>query len=94
MTRTLSLGQKGGEGNIKPIDRSTAYRIIKDAARKARFRDNCGTHTVRKPFGYMHYKKWGTALQKIFNHDTELVTFAYIGLEDDFLDKTIMGLYR
>ncbi|MGE6379563.1 site-specific integrase [Peribacillus muralis] len=88
--------QKGREGNIKPIDRSTAYRIIKEAARKAGFRDNCGTHTMRKTFGYMHYKKWGNvaALQKIFNHDTELVTFAYIGLEDDFLDKTIMGLYR
>jgi integrase len=86
--------QKNQDGEIKSINRSTAYRIINDAASHAGFKDNCGTHTMRKTFGYMHYQNEGNlaALQKIFNHDNELVTMTYIGLEDDYLDKTIMGL--
>lgn len=86
--------QKNQEGYVCSINRSTAYRIIKEAARHVGFKDNCGTHTMRKTFGYMHYQNEGNlaALQKIFNHDNELVTMAYIGLEDDYLDKTIMGL--
>jgi integrase len=86
--------QKNQDGEIKSINRSTAYRIVREAAVAAGFKDNCGTHTMRKTFGYMHYMREGNlaALQKIFNHDNELVTMAYIGLEDDYLDKTIMGL--
>lgn len=86
--------QKDNKGVRKHINRSTAYRIIKDAARKCGFKKNCGTHTMRKTFGYMHYKKHGNiaALQKIFNHDKELTTYIYIGLEKDYLDSTIMDL--
>jgi len=78
----------------RPIDRSTAYTIIKDAAIACGFKNNCGTHTMRKTFGYMHYKKNGNiaALQKIFNHDKPLTTYIYIGLEKDYLDKTYMDL--
>jgi integrase len=78
----------------RPIDRSTAYKIIKEAAVACGFTKNCGTHTMRKTFGYMHYKKNGNiaALQKIFNHDKELTTYIYIGLEKDYLDKTMMDL--
>lgn len=86
--------QRDKKGKERPISRSTAYRIIKDAARECGFNRNCGTHTMRKTFGYMHYKANGNiaALQKIFNHDKELTTYIYIGLEKDYLDKTIMDL--
>lgn len=86
--------QRDQKGKKKSIDRSTAYRIIKDAAVSCGFKKNCGTHTMRKTFGYMHYKANGNiaALQKIFNHDKELTTYIYIGLEKDYLDKTIMDL--
>ena len=90
----IASRQKNKQGLVKGINRSTAYRIIKEAARQSGFKDNCGTHTMRKTFGYMHYKKYNNlaALKKIFNHDTEAITFAYIGLETDYLDGTIMGL--
>lgn len=86
--------QKNSKGKRMHINRSTAYRIIKDAAVACGFTKNCGTHTMRKTFGYMHYKAHGNiaALQKIFNHDKELTTYIYIGLEKDYLDKTIMDL--
>ncbi|MBG9548399.1 tyrosine-type recombinase/integrase [Cytobacillus firmus] len=86
--------QKNSKGKRTHIDRSTAYRIIKEAAVSCGFTKNCGTHTMRKTFGYMHYKAHGNiaALQKIFNHDKELTTYIYIGLEKDYLDKTIMDL--
>ena len=78
----------------RAIDRSTAYKIIKEAAVSCGFKKNCGTHTMRKTFGYMHYKRNGNiaALQKIFNHDKEITTYIYIGLEKDYLDKTMMDL--
>ncbi|MFP7469987.1 tyrosine-type recombinase/integrase [Niallia taxi] len=86
--------QNDHKGVRKHINRSTAYRIIRKAAIECGFRKSCGTHTMRKTFGYMHYKKNGNiaALQKIFNHDKELTTYIYIGLEKDYLDKTYMDL--
>jgi integrase len=88
--------QKDKRGKQKPIDRSQAYRIMKEAAIAIGFKEDVGTHTMRKTFGYMHYKKHGNAaaLQKIFNHDKEHTTLMYIGVDQDYLDETIMGLYR
>lgn len=86
--------QVNREGKRTHINRNSAYRIIREAARASGFTKRCGTHTMRKTFGYMHYKSNGNiaALQKIFNHDKELTTYIYIGLEKDYLDKTIMDL--
>lgn len=86
--------QRDKDGNEKPIDRSRAYVIIRDAAYACGFRDTCGTHTMRKTFAFRHYRKHNNlaALKKILNHDTEDYTMAYIGLEDDYLEKTILEL--
>jgi len=86
--------QKDKQGKVKHINRSTAYRIIKNAAIECGFRNNCGNHTMRKTFGFWHYKNNNNiaALQKIFNHDKEITTYRYIGLEKDYLDKTYMDL--
>lgn len=86
--------QKDKKGKRKHINRSTAYRIIKEAAIECGFRKRCGTHTMRKTFGYMHYQNNHNiaALQKIFNHDKEMTTYIYIGVEKDYLDKTIRDL--
>lgn len=88
--------QRDQYGKEKAIDRTQAYRIIKEAADAVGFKEDCGTHTLRKTFGYMHYKKYhnAAALQKIFNHDKEYVTLEYIGVDQDYLDETIMGLWK
>ena len=88
--------QRDEKGRQKAIHRSQAYRIIKEAAKAIGYKEDVGTHTGRKTFGYWHYKKYGNAaaLRKIFNHDDDQTTLAYIGVDQDYLDETIMGLYR
>jgi len=70
------------------LDRFAAYHIIKDACQKAGFEGRAGTHTMRKTFGYHHYKKFKDTvmLQKIFNHSSPQITLRYIGIEQDEID--------
>ncbi len=72
------------------LGRVTAYYTIKDACNQAKLEDKFGTHTMRKTFGYHHYKKFRdiAMLQKIFNHSSPLITLRYIGIEQDQIDKS------
>lgn len=67
------------------VDRFAAYHIIKDACKAAGLIEKVGTHTMRKTFGYHHYKKFKdiAMLQKIFNHSTPQITLRYIGIEQE-----------
>ena len=49
---------------------AAAYKIINGVAKSVGIREKIGTHTLRKTFGYHHYKKNKDVaiLQKIFNH--------------------------
>jgi integrase len=78
-----------GDGHISTTQ---AYRILQKAADLLE-RDDIGTHTMRKTFGYWHYKENHdvAALQKIFNHSAPSITLRYIGIEADELDKTLEG---
>lgn len=82
------------KGDNKPISRVQAYRILNNAAVKIGLRD-IGTHTMRKTFGYWHYKQYKDVaiLQDIFNHSAPSVTLRYIGINDDVKDKTIENFY-
>ncbi|OMP68230.1 tyrosine-type recombinase/integrase [Domibacillus epiphyticus] len=67
-----------------PISRQQAYRVINEAARKAGIRDQIGTHTLRKTFGYHAYIK-GVAIsliQERFHHASPSETFRYIGMDE------------
>ena len=72
------------------MDRFTAYRIIKAACKKIRLEEKVGTHTMRKTFGYHHYKKFKDVamLQTIFNHSSPKITLRYIGIEQDQIDES------
>ncbi len=78
-------------GDNKPLTRMQAYRIINDACKKAGIKDQIGTHTLRKTFGYHHYQQYKDVaiLQDIFNHSAPSVTLRYIGINDDMKDKTM-----
>ena len=49
-----------------------------------------GTHTLRKTFGYHHYKKFKDValLQKIFNHSSPAITLRYIGIDQEEIDES------
>ena len=52
--------------------------------------EHFSTHSMRKTFGYHHYKKFRdlALLQKIFNHSNPQVTLRYIGIEQDQIEDS------
>jgi len=72
------------------MNRVAAYSIIKDACDLAGIEAHIGTHTMRKTFGYHHYKKFRdlALLQKIFNHSNPQITLRYIGIEQDQIENS------
>ncbi|MCL6571716.1 MAG: tyrosine-type recombinase/integrase [Bacillus sp. (in: Bacteria)] len=81
---------KSRQGTNKAIDRSVAYRILRDAAEYVHLQE-IGTHTLRKTFGYHFYQqtKDVAMLQELFNHSSPTVTLRYIGINQDSLDKAM-----
>lgn len=73
--------RKGGT----PLTRYQIYRILNDAAEYVGITDNIGCHSMRKTFGYWHYKynKDIRLLMEIFNHTSEAVTLRYIGVTNE-----------
>ena len=82
------------KGDNKPISRVQAYRILNSVASKIGL-DNIGTHTLRKTFGYWHYKQYKDValLQELFNHSSPSVTLRYIGINQDVLDESMKEFY-
>lgn len=78
------------KGDNKPISRIQAYRVLNDVAEQLGL-EEVGTHTMRKTFGYHHYKKNHDVaiLQDIFNHSAPSITLRYIGITDDEKDNSL-----
>lgn len=78
------------QGANRPIDRSTAYRILREAAEHVNLKE-IGTHTLRKTFGYHYYKqtKDVAMLQELFNHTDQSTTLKYIGINQDIIDEAM-----
>lgn len=84
----LFQSQKGNG----PITTTQVYRILDDAA-DFLGRDDVGTHTMRKTFGYHHYKQFKDVamLQEIFNHSSPSITKRYIGIRQDEINESLSG---
>ena len=74
----------------KRLDRSQAYRMLNEACKAVGITVNIGTHSMRKSFGYHHYKQFKDVamLQMIFNHSNPRITLRYIGIEQDEIDNS------
>lgn len=81
----LFSSRKGDE----PITVQSLWRIVKDTAYEAGIKQNIGSHSLRKTFGYWAWReaedknKALITLQQIFKHSDSLTTMKYIGLLDD-----------
>lgn len=77
----------------KPITRIQAYRQLNKAAKMVDISDGIGTHTMRKTFGYWHYKQFKDVaeLQKILNHSHPEITLNYIGITDEQIENNLMN---
>lgn len=76
----LFPSKKGGKN---PMTTKQVYKCLNEICRKLGLED-IGTHTLRKTFGYHHYKKYNdiSLLQNLFNHSTPDMTLRYIGVAD------------
>lgn len=83
-----------GDGRTQmPMTRRTAYNDIRIIAEMYGLGDRIGCHTLRKTFGYWHYKKNKDLeiLRQWFNHTSQTVTRRYIGIDDDERKKSVTG---
>jgi len=82
------------KGVNKPLSRFQAYRVLNECAEGTSISE-IGTHTMRKTFGYWHYKKFHdvATLQKLFNHSSPSITLRYIGITDEEIDKQLQDFF-
>ncbi len=75
------------------LHRSQVYRFINEVCRNLGITVNVGTHTMRKTFGYHHYKQNNDValLQKIFNHSSPSITMRYISIAQEELDESYIN---
>ncbi len=85
LNEPLFLSQK-----MKRLSRTQAYRMLRSTAMRAGIKDKIGTHSLRKTFGYHHYKQFNdiVLLQKILNHSAPSVTLRYIGMEQEEINQS------
>ena len=82
----LFLSQKGFR-----LSRNQFYVKINEACRAVSVKEtSIGTHTMRKTFGYHHYKQFKdiAILQEIFNHSSPQITLRYIGINQDEINRS------
>lgn len=79
------------KGINTPITRVQAYRILNKAAQNIGLKEEIGTHTLRKTYGYHFYQKTKDValLQELFNHSSPSVTLRYIGINQDVMDRAM-----
>ena len=77
---------------IAHIGRVAAYQVLKQAAEHVGLK-NIGTHSMRKSFGYHHYRRNQNVaiLMELFNHSSPDITLDYIGIKQDELDDSMMN---
>lgn len=80
-----------GNSHINP---KHVYHFLNEAAELTGM-EGIGTHSMRKTFGYMHYKqhKDVAKLMRIFNHSTQEITLRYIGMEAEEIENELEHFY-
>lgn len=75
----------------KAISRIQAYRQLNKASEMTDMPDGIGTHTMRKTFGYWHYKQFKDVaeLQMILNHSHPKITLDYIGITEEQIENNM-----
>ena len=81
----LFPSDKGGH-----LEVNTVYQMFQKVAALLG-RQDIGTHTLRKTFGYHYYKRTKdiATLMEIFGHSSEKITKRYIGINEDEISSTL-----
>ena len=83
-----------GKTPDRPLCRSQAYRIIKNACHQLRLPDNISCHSLRKTFGYQALQAGvnPAILMLIYNHSSFQVTKRYLGIDQDDKDNIFLEI--
>lgn len=81
------FASRKGDGHITTTQ---AYRVL-TAAADLIGRNDVGTHTMRKTFGYHYYKRTKdvATLMEIFNHESQKTTLRYIGITEEEKENSL-----
>ena len=85
---------RGGQRDPKPITRRSVARVFEAVGGKVRPRVQLSTHSMRKTRGYALHSAGMRieAICKILNHSHPAVTMAYIGLDNEMVQKSYKDL--
>lgn len=67
--------------------------LVKSWCREINIRENTGSHTLRKTFGFMHRTVFKTdipTLMEMFNHSTQKQCLAYLGITSDEIQNAYL----
>lgn len=83
----LFPSRQGGHISVNDV-----YKMFRKV-RQQLGRDDIGTHTMRKTYGYWFYKSTHdlATLQLLFNHSSENITKRYIGVTEDDMENSLKG---
>lgn len=78
-------------GEPRPVSRQQCWRIVKEIARLAGFREHVGCHSMRKTFAWNFYMVDGNLakLQELLNHSSQEATIHYLGLDKKSIDYNV-----
>jgi integrase len=79
-------------GQNQPLNRSYVNSLVKKWT--AELKGNYGTHSLRKTFGYIQRKVFGTSFEVIckrFNHSNPSITMRYLGIEDKEVNVILLN---
>ena len=81
-------------GFNKPLGRSRAFMIIKQAAEELHIEGKISCHSLRKTFGYQAWKKGAqlALLMAIYNHSSIEITKRYLAIDQDDKDEIFLNI--
>ena len=82
------------KGKNRPIGRTQAYHIIKDAVSSLQISGVISCHSLRKTFGYHAWKDGvpPALIMSIYNHSSLEITKRYLSIDQDDKDTVFLNL--
>lgn len=81
-------------GKNRPIGRSRAFNIIKNAVKELNIEGSISCHSLRKTFGYQAWKKGvpPALIMSIYNHSSLEITKRYLSIDQDDKDEVFLNM--
>ncbi len=82
------------KGKNKPISVSYCNNLIKSWTRQINLKDNYGSHSLRKTWGYIQRVVFGVSFEiicKRFSHSSPSITMRYLGITDKEVSNVMLN---